>query len=56
MMQGLILLQMDRREEALAAWRRGLEAVGGSHPGLEHVLGLAEQGSSAEEILGSPPP
>lgn len=56
MMQGLILLQMDRREEALAAWRRGLEAVGGSHPGLEHVLALAEQGMSAEEILASPPP
>lgn len=55
MMQGLILLQLNRRDEALAAWRRGLEAAGGQHQGLQHVIALAEQGLSAEEILAAPP-
>lgn len=56
LMRGLIQLQLGDREGAMGTWERGLEALGGSHPVLEHVLGLAREGRSAEEIMSTPPP
>jgi tetratricopeptide (TPR) repeat protein len=56
LMRGLIQLQLDDREGAIATWEQGLAAIGGSHRVLEHVLGLAREGRSAEEIMSTPPP
>jgi tetratricopeptide (TPR) repeat protein len=56
LMRGLIQLQLEDREGAMATWEQGLQAIGGSHPVLEHVLGLAREGRSAQEIMSTPPP
>ena len=56
LMRGLIQLQLDDREGAIATWEQGLAAADGSHPVLEHVLGLAREGRSAQEIMSTPPP
>jgi tetratricopeptide (TPR) repeat protein len=56
LVRGIILLQADDREQAIASWQRGLEAAGGQEPRLEHLLRLAREGRSPEEILATPPP
>lgn len=56
LMRGLIQLQLDDRQGAIATWEQGLAAADGSHPVLEHVLGLAREGRSAQEIMSTPPP
>ena len=56
LMKGVFLLQLGERDAAIATWQQGLSNVGGSDPRLEHMLNLAEQGLSAEEILNTPPP
>ena len=56
LMKGVFQLQLGDREAAVATWQDGLATVGGSDPRLEHMLKLAEQGLSAEEILNTPPP
>ncbi|HVR27953.1 MAG TPA: hypothetical protein VMS86_00335 [Thermoanaerobaculia bacterium] len=56
LVRGLARLRGGDRDAAIEDWRRGLEAAGGSHDGLERLLVLAESGASAEEILGSAPP
>ncbi|HVS65386.1 MAG TPA: hypothetical protein VMT85_17985 [Thermoanaerobaculia bacterium] len=56
LMRGLIQLQLDDREGAIATWEQGLAAADGSHTVLEHVLGLAREGRSTQEIMTTPPP
>lgn len=53
---GIVRLQLGDREAAIAAWSTGLSAAGGSEPRLEHLLRLAREGKSPEEILSAPPP
>jgi tetratricopeptide (TPR) repeat protein len=56
LMKGVFQLQIGDREAAVSTWQKGLQAAGGSDKRLEHMLSLAEQGLSAEEILQTPPP
>ena len=53
---GIVRLQLGDREAAIAAWSTGLRAAGGAEPRLEHLLRLAREGKSPEEILATPPP
>jgi tetratricopeptide (TPR) repeat protein len=53
--EGVVLLQLGDRDAAVAAWEAGLSASAGE-PRLEHLLRLAREGKSAEEILATPPP
>ena len=55
LVQGLILLQGGAREPAIRAWEQGLEASRGQDGRLEHLLRLARQGLSFEQILQTPP-
>jgi tetratricopeptide (TPR) repeat protein len=56
LIKGILLLQTEDREGAVASWQQGLAASGGNDPRLEHLLGLAAAGLSSEEILSRPPP
>ena len=56
LMKGLILMQLGDRDGAMNTWETGIEAAGGEASSLQHVLGLAREGKSAEEILSTPPP
>lgn len=55
-LKGLFLIQMEDRVGAVETWETALEAAGGTDAQLEHLIGLAREGRSAEEILNSPPP
>jgi tetratricopeptide (TPR) repeat protein len=54
--EGIVRLQLDDRDAAVATWTAGLAAAGGTEPRLEHLLRLAHEGKSATEILSTPPP
>jgi Flp pilus assembly protein TadD len=54
--EGIVLLQLGDRDGAVSAWSSGLSAAGGRDPRLEHLLRLAREGKSVEEILATPPP
>lgn len=54
LIRGLARLRLEQSDLAIVDWERGLEAAGGSHGGLEHLLQMARQGKSAEEILAAP--
>ena len=55
LVQGLILMQADQRELAINAWEGGYRASNGQDSRLEHLLNLARQGLTFEEILRTPP-
>ena len=54
LIKGMILLQIGDRESAVAAWEQGQQASGSDYR-LKHLLRLAAEGKSTEEILNSPP-
>jgi tetratricopeptide (TPR) repeat protein len=54
--EGIVRLQLGDREAAVSSWSAGLAAAGGAEPRLEHLLRLAREGKSADEILATPPP
>jgi cytochrome c-type biogenesis protein CcmH len=56
LVRGITRLRVEDRAGALADWQAGLEAAGGTHPGLEQLIRLAESGASIDEILNTPPP
>jgi tetratricopeptide (TPR) repeat protein len=56
LMRGFIRLQLDDRDGAIESWEQGLAAAGGADRTLEHLLRLAREGKSAEEIMSTPPP
>ena len=51
---GIIDLQRGDYPTAIATWKRGLEAIGGSQPMIERLIALAEEGRPVEEVLGMP--
>lgn len=48
---GIISLQKGDYQAAIASWKRGLAAYGGSQPMIERLIRLAEEGRSPQEIL-----
>ncbi|TNF71769.1 MAG: tetratricopeptide repeat protein [Acidobacteria bacterium] len=51
MYRGLALHQLGQTEQAMDSWQLGLEMAGGSHPQIEELILMAEQGQ-----LGAPEP
>ncbi len=51
---GVIRLRLNDYEQAIEFWERGRMAFGGSHPMLDRMVALAQEGRSPEEILGMP--
>lgn len=51
MYRGLALQQLGQTEQAMESWELGLEMAGGSHPQIEELIMMAEQGR-----LGAPEP
>ena len=54
LVRGLARLRQGNNQDAISDWETGLEASGGTHPGLERLLEMAREGKGAEEILGVP--
>lgn len=54
LIKGIIELQIGQREQAVATWEAG--QASGEDYRLAHLLDLAAQGKSVEEILNTPPP
>jgi tetratricopeptide (TPR) repeat protein len=51
MYRGLALHQLGQTDQAMDSWDLGLEMAGGSHPQIEELIAMAEQGR-----LGAPAP
>jgi cytochrome c-type biogenesis protein CcmH len=51
MYRGLALNQLGQTDQAMDSWELGLEMAGGSHPQIEELIAMAEQGR-----LGAPAP
>lgn len=49
---GIISLRRANYPQAIAIWKQGLAAIGGSNEMIERLITLAEQGRPIEEILG----
>jgi len=49
--RGKALVKMGNIPMAMADWKMGLQAAGGSHAELESLLAVAQRGASAGEIL-----
>ncbi|HVS15028.1 MAG TPA: hypothetical protein VMV46_13965 [Thermoanaerobaculia bacterium] len=56
LMRGFVRLQLDDRDGAIESWEQGLAAAGGTDRNLEHLLRLAHEGRSVQEIMSTPPP
>ena len=53
LMRGLLLLQLGDRDGAVATWERANEVR--ASPRLQQVTGMAREGRTFDEIVGSPP-
>ena len=56
LIRGIVKLQLGDREGAIESWETAAEGSPQSDPRLEHLLQLAREGKSTEEILTSRPP
>jgi cytochrome c-type biogenesis protein CcmH len=52
MYRGLALFQAGQPDQAMDSWQLGLEKAGGSHPQIEELIAMAEQG----RLQASPAP